>query len=126
MIVAIVTGMSKSGDAAQQLKLDAPRKAGRPPPLLLRPNAAGLPGGCLRSSLPPALLSSPECHRLARWMLTFVATRRPCSPRPNATGSPGGCLRSSLPPALLSSPECHRLARWMLTLVATAGPALLA
>jgi hypothetical protein len=43
----------------------------------------------------------PECHRLARWMLTLDATSNAVSP-----------------------PECHRLARWMLTLDATSAPPL--
>ena len=49
---------------------------------------------------PPANLSLALIPRLARWMLTLVATRRPISP----------------------SLKCPRLARWMLTLVATRRP----
>ena len=73
------------------------------------PNATGLPGGCLRSSLPSAARPA-QCHRLARWWFTLVATigrpPRPMPPAcpvdvyahryhrpptlPNATGLPGG------------------------------------
>ncbi len=80
----------------------------------------------------PATLLAPQCRRLARRMLTLVATRRPISSRPNAAGLPGGCLRSSLRagqsapgavssrllaharryrPANLPTPQCRRLAR---------------
>jgi len=83
----------------------------------------GLPGGYLRSQLPgtrspppnlmppacpvdsyvrrypePAHRSPTQCHRLARWILTFAATRNPLTaPQLNATGLPGGFLRSLLP-----------------------------
>ena len=68
----------------------------------VRADAAGscpeMPPACpvdgLRSPLLPALRAAPKCHRLARWMFTFVATARPPRPR-NATGLPGGCLRSA-------------------------------
>ena len=113
------------------------RRYNRPP---TPPNAAGLPGGCLRSSL-QSVAHPAQCHRLARRMFTLVATigrpprpmppacpadvyarryHRPPTP-PNAAGLPGGCLRSSLPSA--SHPaQCHRLARWMFTLATTTAP----
>ena len=157
-------------------------------PIRSRRNAAGLPGGFLRSSLraaqsapadaaglpgdlrsslrppnpsrrmPPACPADsyarryvppnplpPECRRLARRILTLVATRRPIRSRRNAAGLPGGFLRSSLraaqsapagmPPACPADsyarryvppnplpPECRRLARRILTLVATRRP----
>ena len=79
----------------------------------------------------------PECRRLARRMLTLVATCRPIRSRRNAAGLPGGCLRSPLPaaqsapagmppacpadsyarryaPPNLLPPECRRLARRIL------------
>ena len=60
-------------------------------------NATGLPGGSLRSSLQPRPHRSRlECHRLARWIVTFLATARQPPQSPNATGLPGGSLRSSL------------------------------
>ena len=37
-----------------------------------------------------------ECHRLARWIVTFLATGRYKVPCANATGWPGGSLRSLL------------------------------
>ena len=137
-------------------------------PIPSRRNAAGLPGGFLRSSLPAAQSAPagmppacpadsyarryvppnplpPECRRLARRILTLVATRRPIRSRRNAAGLPGGFLRSSLPAAQSAPagmppacpadsyarryvppnplpPECRRLARRILTLVATRRP----
>ena len=37
-----------------------------------------------------------ECHRLARWIVTFIATRSNIEVAWNATGLPGGSLRSLL------------------------------
>ena len=37
-----------------------------------------------------------ECHRLARWIVTFSATRDSIEASLNATGLPGGSLRSLL------------------------------
>ena len=82
-------------------------------------NATGLPGGSLRSLLqgttwqlpgmPPACpvdryvpcYRGPhgnclECHRLARWIVTFLATGDRMATAWNATGLPGGSLRSLL------------------------------
>ena len=59
-------------------------------------NATGLPGGLLRSSLQGLTPNTVECHRLARWIVTFLAT----GPTPNTV-------------------ECHRLARWIVTFLAT-------
>ena len=83
-----------------------------------------------------------ECHRLARWIVTFLATGNGIEATWNATGLPGGSLRSLLqgtasklpgmPPACpvdryvpcyrgrhRSYLECHRLARWIVTFLAT-------
>ena len=83
-----------------------------------------------------------ECHRLARWIVTFLATPDSIEAFWNATGWPGGSLRSLLhrtasklsgmPPAgpvdryvpcytgqHRSFLECHRLARWIVTFLAT-------
>jgi hypothetical protein len=47
-----------------------------------------------------------KCHRLARWIVTFLATHtRLPRPAPNATGLPGGSLRSSLGICLVASGE---------------------
>ena len=89
-------------------------------------NAAGLLGGCLRSSLPaghcsgscwlPAIslrsslpagdLLPPKCHRLARWMLRSSLPAGHCS---GAVSSRLFLLRSSLPAGDLLPPKCHRL-----------------
>ena len=108
-------------------------------------NATGLPGGSLRSLLHRRAPGSPrKCHRLARWIVTFLATQTgarfakkmppacpvdryvPCytDGRPvrqeNATGLPGGSLRSLLHRRAPGSPrKCHRLARWIVTFLAT-------
>ena len=89
-----------------------------------------------------SVAAGPECHRLARWIVTFLATQTASPLDPNATGLPGGLLRSLLhkqrrrwtrmPPArpvdcyvpcytnsVASGPECHRLARWIVTFLAT-------
>jgi len=50
---------------------------------------------------------SPECHRLARWIVTFAATSGEHHALPNATGLPGGSLR--LP---LRGVRLHRASRW--------------
>ena len=78
--------------------------------------------------------SNLKCHRLARWIVTFLATPRSIAAIWNATGLSGGSLRSSLqhgasqqsgmPPACpvdryvpcyttqhRSNLKCHRLAR---------------
>ena len=76
-----------------------------PPARSPRPNATGLPGGCLRSSLPPA--RSPARMPPACPVDAYARRyRRPRSSRPNATGLPGGLLRSSLPPARLHIDPC--------------------
>ena len=106
-------------------------------------NATGLPGGSLRSLLHrDSIASRLECHRLARWIVTFLATPDIMQAAWNATGLPGGSLRSllhetasqaalnatGLPSGSLRSLlhgqhrsrlECHRLARWIVTFLAT-------
>ena len=86
-----------------------------------------------------------KCHRLARWIVTFLATAANAKPPQNATGLPGGSLRSLLQQANAKPPQnatglpggslrsllharrpspphkCHRLARWIVTFLATAG-----
>jgi hypothetical protein len=37
------------------------------------PNATGLPGGSLRYSLQGTTPLDPKCHRLAQWIVTFLA-----------------------------------------------------
>ena len=84
-------------------------------------NATGLPGGSLRSSLQTNHSHSrSECHRLARWIVTLLATDKSSEVRCEchrlarwivtflATDKSGR-----------SRSECHRLARWIVTLLAT-------
>ena len=107
------------------------------------PNATGLPGGSLRSSLqgttpkhrrmPPACpvdryvpryrrhtRSCLECHRLARWIVTFLATEDRAA---NLPGMPPACPVDRYVPRYTgqhrSCLECHRLARWIVTFLAT-------
>ena len=114
--------------------------------VLNRVNAPGLPGGSLRSWLHAAARAPLlECPRLARGIVTFVATTRQLErPSSNAPGLPGGSLRSWLPRGSSSAPprmppacpgdryvrgyhaaarapllECPRLARGIVTFVAT-------
>ena len=87
--------------------------------------------------------SQLQCHRLARWIVTFLAAADSIEASCNATGLPGGSLRSllqrtaskpaAMPPACPvdryvpcysgqhpSQLQCHRLARWIVTFLATA------
>ena len=124
--------------------------AGRP----TSPDATGLPGGGSRSSLPagrpprpmppacpvvphahryPRLARLARCHRLARWWLTLIATRRPRPPRPMPPACPVVAHAHRYTPAARLCPmppacpvvahahrytpppafaRCHRLARW--------------
>ena len=86
----------------------------------------------------------PECHRLARWIVTLAATSPP-GPR-TPPRMPPACpvdryarryrpapnnaechrparwivtLAATSPAGPRTPPECHRLARWMVTLAAT-------
>ena len=65
------------------------------------------------------LRSALECHRLARWIVTFLATKDSFETPLNATGLPGGSLRSLLQRTASKRLECHRLARWIVTFLAT-------
>ena len=84
------------------------------------PKIAGLPGGCLRSPLHRRPLPRAECHRLARWMLTLAATRRPSLAR-----MPPACpvdayarrYRCVLPSGIISRPNGVRSIRCSASLI---------
>ena len=61
-----------------------------------------------------------ECHRLARWIVTFLATADSIEATSNATGLPGGSLRSSLQRAASKLPRMPPACRWIVTFLATA------
>ena len=66
------------------------------------------------------LRSRRECHRLVRWIVTFLATGPIYAVTWNATGLPGGSLTFPRYSAeLRSRRECHRLVRWIVTFLAT-------
>jgi hypothetical protein len=91
-----------------------------------RANATGLSGGSLRLSLPPARLPARECHRLARWFVTLIATAGPPPNRPlravrqadkaarTAYGPDAVAPNDSRPPhpAVTASVSHHRASRW--------------
>ena len=91
-------------------------------PIPSRPNAAGLPGGCLRSSLPagqsPRAPTPPACPADA------YARRYPPASAPGAVSSRLLAHARRYRPANPPVPQCRRLARWMLTLVASRRPLL--
>ena len=93
-------GISSRMPPACPVDAYAGRYSQRPPSRSRMPPACPVDAYAGRYSQRPP--SRSQCHRLARWIVTLVAT---------ANAAP-------------SRSQCHRLARWIVTLVATAKPAL--